>query len=130
MAVERFHALFAFHQQIHFLPAAIKGDDTRGSITWHVTALHVLFNTPKYSWPDGAIRPAGDVHRDWDGDGTLSAQGGHGPLCLALIPGGFDPCAAQIGQLVKLNTVLLQHRGADWCWTYCKWTQIDYQKIW
>lgn len=125
------HSLFVFHQRIHFLPTAIKGEDTRGSIIWRINAPHVSFNDPPtptcppYSWPDGAIRPTGDVHRDWDGDGALSAQRGHGPLCLALVPGGFDPCAAQIGQLVKLDTVLLQHRGAGWCWTWFKWAQTD-----
>lgn len=67
------------------------------------------------------------MQRDGDGDGALSTQGGHGSLRLSLIPGGFDPRAAQIGQLVELDTVLLQHWGADWylmytsqCWTYLK----------
>lgn len=40
------HSLFVFHQQIHFLPTAIKGEDTRGSIIWRVNAPHVSFNDP------------------------------------------------------------------------------------
>lgn len=64
------------------------------------------------------------MQRDGDGDGTLSAQGGHGSLRLALVPGGFHPGAAQVGQLVELDAVLLQHRGAGWCWTCTshRWT--------
>lgn len=44
---------------------------------------------------------------DGDGDGTFSPQGGHGPLCLRLVARGFDPRAAQVGELVELDTVLL-----------------------
>lgn len=64
---------------------------------------------------------------DGDGDGALSTQGGHGSLRLTLVSGGFDPCAAQVGQLVELDTVLLQHRGADWSWTCTsqRWTYLN-----
>lgn len=61
---------------------------------------------------------------DGNGDGTLSSQGGHGPLRLCLIARGFDPGAAQVGQFVKLDTVLLQDSGAGWCWTcFCGQTE-------
>lgn len=67
------------------------------------------------------------MQRDGDGDGALSAQGGHGSLRLALVPGGLDPRAAQVGQLVELDAVLLQHRGADWSWTCTSqcWTCLN-----
>lgn len=54
---------------------------------------------------------------DGDGDGTLSSQGGHCTLCLCFVARGFDPGAAQVGQLVELDAVLLQVSGAGWCWT-------------
>lgn len=57
------------------------------------------------------------MQRDGDGDGALRPQGGHGSLRLALVPGGFDPRAAQVGQLVELDAVLLRHRRADGCHT-------------
>lgn len=95
----------------------------------HMLHGHVLFNILMCSWPDGAVRPEGHMQRDGDGDGTLSTQGGHGSLRLALIPGGFDPRAAQVGQLVELDTVLLQHRRADWCWTCASqcWTYLNWR---
>lgn len=75
------------------------------------------------------------MQRDGDGDGALGTQGGHGSLRLTLVSGGFDPRAAQVGQLVELDTVLLQHRGADWswtrtsqCWTYLNITTIHLEK--
>lgn len=96
---------------------------------------NVFFNILMCSWPDGAVRPGGNMQRDGDGDGTLSTQGGHGSLRLTLIPRGFDPRAAQVGQLVELDTVLLQHWGADWgwtcasqCWTYLNWTTFHYER--
>lgn len=108
---------------------------------WHVKPQHVLyighvlFNVLTRSWPDGAVRPGGNMQRDGDGDGTLSTQGGHGSLRLSLIPGGFDPRAAQVGQFVELDTVLLQYRGPDWgwtCtsqrWTYLNWTKCHYKR--
>lgn len=54
-----------------------------------------------------------------DGDvfGTLSYQRGHRSLCLGLIARGFDPGAAQVGQFVELDTVLLQGRGGGRCRT-------------
>ena len=61
---------------------------------------------------------------DGDGDGAFSPQGGHGPLRLCLVAGRFDPGAAEVGQLVELDTVLLQHCGAGWCWTrFCGQTE-------
>lgn len=108
---------------------------------WHIKLQHMLYighmllKMLTCSWPDGAVRPGGNMQRDGDGNGTLSTQGGHGSLRLTLIPGGFDPCAAQVGQLVELDTVLLQHRGAHWCWTctnqcwtYLIWTTFHYKR--
>lgn len=96
---------------------------------------HMLFSILMCCRPDGAVRPGGNVQCDGDGDGALSTQGGHGSLCLTLVSGGFDPCAAQVGQLVELDTALLQHWGADWswtcasqCWTYLNRTTIHLDK--
>lgn len=75
-------------------------------------------------WPDRAICSTWDMQCDGDGDGTLSTQGGHGPLSLCLIAGGFNPGAAQVRQLVELDTVLFWHCGAGWCWTFCRQTEM------
>lgn len=58
--------------------------------------------------PHRAIWSTRDMQGDGNGDGAFSTQGGHSPLRFRLIAGGFNPGAAQVGQLVELNTVLLQ----------------------
>lgn len=61
---------------------------------------------------------------DGDRDGALSSQGGHGTLRLGLVARGFDPGAAQVGHLVKLDTVLFWDHGAGWCRTcFCGQTE-------
>lgn len=68
---------------------------------------------------------------DRDGDSTLSPQGGHGLLCLCLIAGGFDPGAAQVGQLVELDTVFLQNCWTRWCWNwFCGQTTEELNISW
>jgi len=52
------------------------------------------------------------VQRDGDGHGTLGPQGDHRPLGLGLAARRLHPGAAQVGQLVELDAVLLQRGGA------------------
>lgn len=49
-----FSHLCVFHQQIHFLPTAIKSEDTRGSIIWHLyTSCLTAPGIPDLTEPSG-----------------------------------------------------------------------------